>query len=562
MIKVFCADFETTSENNLKQDGYVRVWLWSLVNVDTKEEFYGTTIQQFIDKIFEQKANYVYFHNLRFDGYFLIHHLVESGKVYKEDYDCLISDLNIWYEIKLIRGKQVIKLWDSLKKFPQQSVNDIAKMYKIEGKKEKPYFDMYRPELYVPTTEEIEYCLQDSRIIAYAIQDQYSKGFKKMTLASDSFEDVKSRFKGKYDFQNNMPELKAETDRFVRESYKGGWTYLNPIYQEKVVKDIRVYDVNSLYPYVMRDTLLPYGYPTELKPKGNDLSIMKFEADFKLKDGYLPTIQIKNHPERFKSTEYVVDSKGTVELSMTNIDYKLFEEHYDIFYMSEPEYLTFPSKIGMLKDYIDYWIDVKIQASKEHDNATRFLAKRRLNSPYGKTGTKIERVNKVPLYENGEMGFIEQMTEGKPIYVPYASFVCSQARNITIRSAQKEIEHFVYADTDSLHLIGEETSGLDVDEYKLGAFKLEGQFDYGKYLRPKTYIHGHKDGSNMKVDEIKCAGMPDEIKQICTWDRFRVGEEFTPEKDGVGKRMQTRVQGGLIIKEYPFTIKDFSLGIL
>ena len=218
----YCADFETTGKLNLEKDGRVRVWLWSLVNCDTKEEWYGYDIQTFLDRIKELRCDKIFFHNLRFDGYFLLYYLAESGYIYGTDYTCIIDNLNTYYEIKIINGKDVTKIWDSLKKFPGQSVQSIAKMYKIEGKKERPYFEMYRPPDYIPTPEEIEYCLQDSRIIAHAIQHEESIGHKGMTLSSDAFNGVKQFIGGYRGWRNNFTLIDSQTDSFIRLSYKGG----------------------------------------------------------------------------------------------------------------------------------------------------------------------------------------------------------------------------------------------------------------------------------------------------------------------------------------------------
>ena len=215
----------------------------------------------------------------------------------------------------------------------------------------------------------------------------------------------------------------------------------------------------------------------------------------------------------------------------------------------------------------------KIEASETHDNAKRYIAKRYLNSPYGKTGMKIERVNRIPVgrNENGTIRYEQEVTEAEAKYVPYASFVCAQARKKTIETAQAEYDHFIYADTDSVHLIGEAESGIEVHDTKLGAWKLEGEFDLGKYLRAKTYIHGHTldigglgnvQAKEIVVDEIKCAGMSDNIKDVCSWERFKIGETFSPETDGVGKLVQHGVNGGCLLTEMPFTIKENTWGYL
>lgn len=96
---VYCADFETTSETNLQIDGYVRVWLWSLVDCETKEEWYGYDIESFIETIKSIPCDKIFFHNLRFDGQFLLSYFIENGWIYSEDYECIIDKLNIWFEI-------------------------------------------------------------------------------------------------------------------------------------------------------------------------------------------------------------------------------------------------------------------------------------------------------------------------------------------------------------------------------------------------------------------------------------------------------------------------------
>lgn len=549
----YCADFETTSKQNLDIDGYVRVWLWSLVDCTTMEEWYGTTIEQFLEKIISLKCDVIFFHNLRFDGQFLVNHFVENKYIYGSDYDCIIDKLNIWYQIRILKGRKPIKIWDSSKKYPGLSVDGIAQLYKLEGKKEKPYFDMYRPTDYQPTEEEIEYCLQDSRIIAHAIAMDFEKGYKGMTLSSDAFNEVKSTIGGFKGYRKFMPLLDRNTDFFIRQSYKGGWVYCNPKYQNQEIVNVNVYDVNSLYPYIMYSKPLPIGKPYYRKPEKDELYIVRFKTEFSLKEGYLPTIQVKNSM-RYSETEYLKESIGETELTLTNLDYELFKEHYDVWYEKDHVYMCFKSKIGLLKEYIDRWMEEKYESVKNHQEDRKYIAKRRLNSPYGKTGMRGDRINKIPT----EMGtkriiYTPQLVEGDTIYVPYATFVCAWARNITISTAQQNYENFVYADTDSVHIIGEPNSNMWIDNLELGAWKHEGNFELAKYLRAKTYIHATKD---KKVIEIKCAGMPDNIKKKIEWDDFQIGHEFYDEEKGIYKIQQKSVRGGCILVKLPFKIRE------
>lgn len=427
-------------------------------------------------------------------------------------------------------------------------------LYGIEGKKEKPYFDMYRPVGYIPTDEEIEYCLQDSRIIAHAIQSDWDNGRKGMTLSSDAFTDVKHTLGGYNTWRKYMPLLSSEDDAFCRMSYKGGWVYCNPKYQNQELENVSVFDVNSLYPYVMKNMPLPEGKPYYRPPFPGECYIVNFNTEFYLKDGYFPTIQIK-HSGRYNETEYLTESKGITNLTLTSVDFELFKKHYEVDFIGDAKYRSFDIKVGLLGPYIDKWMKVKVQASQSGQQDLKYISKRWLNSPYGKTGMRGDRVNKIPVEITNHIIFKDQDTHAETVYVPYASFVCAWARYITISTAQQNYDNFVYADTDSVHIIGEPHGDMNIHPTNLGAWKHEGTFELAKYLRAKSYIHGHRENGQIKVDEIKCAGMPDSIKQKVEWDQFQIGHEFRVE-DGYYKIQQKAVRGGCILVKMPFKIRD------
>ena len=550
---VWAADFETTTQKNLEIDGCVRVYLWSLVSADLTQEYYGFDIEDFITQLRVLQCDIVFFHNLAFDGSFILAHFEENGWRYGIDYTCVIDEMNNWYQISIFNLGKEIKIWDSLKKFPSQSVKSLAKLYGYPDKKAPPFFDRYIPEDYIPPQDEIEYCVQDSRIVANAVSKEWANGHKSLTLSSDAFTDVKKSLGGFIKWRNFMPKLSKRLDASLRDSYKGGWTYLNPLYYNIDLPNVCVYDVNSLYPYVMKYCQLPYGKPLFRPHKEGELYIKRFKTCFRLKKGYLPTIQIKNN-FRFNETEYLTDSKGEVELCLTSIDFDLFMEHYEVDYLRDEVEISFKSVVGMLGDYIDYHMDQKIKAQLDGNAALRYLSKRYLNSPYGKTGMRPNRVNKIPyLDDDGVVRFLEMETVSDPIYIPYATFVTAQARNITIRAAQANYDKFIYADTDSIHILGEDVKGIKIHDTELGAWKCEGKFELGKYLRSKTYIHGNKD---REIVEIKCAGMPIEVKEKVTWEDFRLGMKFD------GKMMKKTVKGGCLLVPTTFELKEYNVNEL
>lgn len=93
--------------------------------------------------------------------------------------------------------------------------------------------------------------------------------------------------------------------------------------------------MNSLYPYVLRTKLLPFGEPIYFEGEYKEdkvypLYIQMIITEFKIKENKIPTIQIKNS-RIFLSNEYIRDSGDeAICLVLTNIDLKLFKEQYNI----------------------------------------------------------------------------------------------------------------------------------------------------------------------------------------------------------------------------------------
>ena len=59
--KVYVADFETSSLPNYERFGRVHVWLWSLVNVDTRAVHFGWGVEDFLNTVRKVGAKIVYF---------------------------------------------------------------------------------------------------------------------------------------------------------------------------------------------------------------------------------------------------------------------------------------------------------------------------------------------------------------------------------------------------------------------------------------------------------------------------------------------------------------------
>jgi len=388
---VWSADFETTTEANLKKDGYVRVWLWSFVRCDLTLKLHGNDMFSFLDTVKRSEAKRVFFYNLRFDGSFIVDWLLRQGYEYGKHFDTIIDGMNIWYSIRIYWSedhKIYTEFYDGLKKFPGMSLNDVAELYNVpkktmEGEAKLENFAMYRPEDYQPTKEEIEYCVHDSEIQAIAIASEMANNHVGMTLSSDAFKDVRGKLCKYMDPKHSyplawrklLPVISPEDDAWMRASYKGGWVYVNPEHEARELHDVTVLDVNSLYPSVMYNALLPVGHPyrSAVKPPKGTLYIIQVDCIWSLKRGKLPTLQIKGDP-LYDPTEYLEHDEGVTELIMTSYDWDLFCEHYDVTMFSVPRYVCFRGRVGILRPYIDYWMNIKKNAP--HGGSLRFIAKR------------------------------------------------------------------------------------------------------------------------------------------------------------------------------------------
>ena len=561
MIKHYTADFETTT----KADD-CRVWAWCIVNVDNiKEVYYGNNIDSFMLQCEELASADIYFHNLKFDSQFIIYYLLTHGFTYTTEDDMnsteftsVINGSNQFYKLEVCykkginkKGKEyrkTISFKDSLKKLPF-TVDKIAKDFKLPIQKLSIDYKAERKIGHKLTDEEQQYILNDTEIMARALNVQFEQGLTKLTIGSDALSSYK---KTQPQFKYLFPELNPTIDSFCRKAYHGGWCYVNPKYQNIDIKEGQVFDVNSLYPWALYANEYPVGEPRfYLGEYEQDdeypLYIQKLRCSFKLRKGKFPIIQLKNS-RFFLDTEYLVESIEPVELTLCSVDLKLFLENYECECIEYVCGYKFKKQGELFTDYINQWMAVK----ESSQGAIRALAKLMLNNLYGKFATNPHVIEKKPVIVDGSVEYVtcEDYQNGG-VYIPVGLFCTAYAREKTVRTAQLVYDRFVYADTDSLHLIGLDIPDVIKDEVHpshLGKWKRESEFTRARFLKAKTYI----EDENGKLN-VKCAGMPDRIKDKITWDNFKEG--FTSK----GKLVPVNVKGGVILEDRDFTIKKIKM---
>ena len=581
-MRKFTADFETTVDEN-----DCRVWAYAICEIGNPENFiYGNNIDDFMNFCMNKKENYLlYFHNLKFDGEYIFNWLFKNGytciKNKKERADktftTLISDMGQFYSIEIFfncKNKKHINkvtIYDSLK-ILNFSVDKIAKDFNLPIRKLELDYKAKREIGHELTEHEIDYIRNDVEIMSRALKIMFDEKLTKMTIGSDAISFYKEMNKN---FNNYFPELPYEIDADIRKSYKGGFTYLNDLYKGQETGAGIVFDKNSMYPAKMKNEYLPFSTPIFFEGQYKEdklykLYIQTISCSFELKEGKIPSIQIKNNLS-FVPNEYVKSTDGDiVTLTLTNIDLELFFENYKVENLIYHNGWKFKAIKGLFSGYIDYWTEKKIQAKKDDNGALYLIAKLMLNSLYGKFGLNPNVRGKYP-YLDEETEIVKYKFYDaeirKSIYVAVASFITSYARADIIRSSENIREYslkkynkdlYVYSDTDSIHClldakdVEELKETMLIDDYKLGYWKLESTFKRGKYIRQKCYIEeDEEDKINTTI-----AGLPKKLGKYITFDNFKEGFEILADDEEKEHKLRFKhVKGGVLLVDTDFTIK-------
>lgn len=557
----------------------------------------------------------IFYHNLKFDGSFWINYLMKDLKLdistndkigddfrflreLKDNtFTYMISDMGQWYSIRIKYNGKYIEILDSLKLLPFK-VKDIGEGFKTKHRKLEMEYTGDRHEGGVITDEEKEYIRNDVLVVKEALEVMLEEGhLDSMTIGSCCMEEFKNLYGNSYyrDFPNlyfiDLPQKLQSTGvdnygEFIKASYHGGWCYVKEEAKGKIYNQGITADVNSLYPSMMHSmsgNYYPVGKPNwfvgdipfRLKIMGNEIYyFVKIRCRFELKEGYLPFIQIKNShlysPREMLTTSdfidldgnryrYVEDENGdakdtVVELTLSQTDYELFKEHYNIYDLQVLGGCYFYTKRGLFDSYIDKYAEIK----KTSKGAKRQLAKLFLNNLCGKFATSIYSSFKVAyVKEDGSLGYkiVYSEDKRKAGYIAIGAAITSYARAFTIRAAQANYDRFCYADTDSIHCYGtiDDIKGIKIHPVDFCCWKIETYWDKGKFVRPKTYVEHvtHEDGEPVKVPfyNIKCAGMPERCKDLLEESMVRIGKV----------KPKTREEVEFLKKDR--TLDDFDIGL-
>lgn len=391
----FSCDFETTV---FEGQEYTEVWAAAAVELGTEDVRIFHSLPEWLDWMLRQGTSVIaYFHNLKFDGSFILSYLLEQGWKHAsegiledgsfrfvEDKEMpsrsmkytVSADMGNWYSITLKKGRTLLEIRDSLKLLPF-SVKRIGDSFGTAHRKLDMEYKGFRYAGCPITDEERRYIANDVLVVKEALEIMFEEGHDRLTIGSCCFHEFEAGYL-KDDFEAMFPNLyEEEIDEglfgaptvgdYVKKSYHGGWCYVVPGKAKRPIGSGVTADVNSLYPSVMHSesgSVYPVGLPKFWKGDyipdecldPENYWFVRVRTRFYIRPGFLPTVQIKKN-RNYRSTEWLESSDvldpetgelspfymeggvakdAIVELTLTCTDFKLLKDHY---YLSDFEVL-------------------------------------------------------------------------------------------------------------------------------------------------------------------------------------------------------------------------------
>lgn len=523
--KVWFADIETIIVGGL----HVPVVLCfvsgkKVYKINKEGDFFVEAVETMLSTC---KGGIIYFHNFgRFDSMFILKALLLLTSHKPQ----IVERNNVIYELRIFNDDDEIVMRDSYLILPI-SLKSIGENFCCDYLKHGFEYDNLKDIYYNNKNEVIELCVNDCKTLeegfnnfAKLILDNFKIDVNtQLTLPSISFNIFRSIYYNSG--ENPIAKNPFDIDKYIRKSYMGG---LCDVYIPSLENGY-CYDVNSLYPAIMKDNKFPIGKPK--KVRASDIDIKNFigfiDCDVispkYMKVPFLPF----NDRERglitplgkWSGTYFYKEIIKAQELGYkfifkSGLKYEredfLFTEFVDDIYKMRLDNKGLPlDKICKLILNSLYG-RFGMQVDKE---STKFLTLKELKKmKENYTITSFHTVSDDYYIVNGK----KDMRTSKERYkntidvltaVQIASAITSYARIFMYNFKNLENNRCYYSDTDSIFL----SKKLD-DKFvggEMGKFKLEYQLEKGFFIAPKMYKIILKDipekitMKGIKKDEVK-----------------------------------------------------------
>ena len=458
----------------------------------------------------ERKIRTVYFHNFgRFDGILIVKSYVsmEKYKIKPLMRNNMIYDLSVYRD-----SKYLFRFRDSLCVFPKK-LEDLGKTLcpNLGTKGSIEHKGLRVHHLKDKRSLLLEYMKQDIRILGGVMvkgQEIYWSQFNVdiencMTLSSLAI----SIFRRQYYDPKSWPICipNGNEDTFIRRGYYGGHADAYKPYGE----NLYYYDVNSLYPFIMKKYDMPGGIPVwhnQLYESEKDLSEL-----YGFIEAYVSCPSTINRP--FLPYR---DKKNKTLLFPTGHFVGVYFSEELIYARDKLGYTVIPlwgylfeRKPSPFADFVSTLYNNRMLAKKEGNEPMVFVYKTLMNSLYGRFGINPESVvteicgrERYDTLVDKERFIIAEELNEKYNIISYVTDNDSELNQYRISAVQLSAaitacarihmydyikrDDCYYTDTDSA-VLGNELPQDEISSVELGKLKLEHFVLKGYFLAPKTY---------------------------------------------------------------------------
>lgn len=556
----------------------------------------------------------IYFHNLKFDGILLTNHIIQY---HKEDLD-LEGGINIRegniYEIAVykrrsptvVRRRLLCRIRCSLHLLPC-SLAFLAKEIcpDMPGKGDMDHANVTLQTIMENVVAYKKYLEHDVKLLAHIMVRAQKIFFAlynvdivdKTTIAAIAFTIWRMRYHDDQRWKLYIPT--KEEDEFIRGAYYGGHVDVYKPYGE----NLNYYDVNSLYPFIMKTCKMPGGkaiwHDNLCNKKLDDMfGFIKALVHIPkhVKRPFLPFRDVDENALKF-GVGYVYGCYFSEELKHA------VKLGYDVTpccgYLFEPIDSPFA-------EFIDEMYSRRLDARDKGLGAESYIHKLCMNSVYGRLGIKPQSTKAVlcskltsqvflhkkkgkviqalPMGEYNLITYKENVYDESDGWKPPVN-TCPQISACITGYARIYMDQFVsrddclYTDTDSVVLENPLPESM-VSDRDLGKFKLEyGVIRRAIFAAPKSYfleVDGGKDVKKFKgaptgvVEKSHFVNLLNNVHSECVinyeknfsvdWKNLVIRKRMSQitMKLGGSKRILVFKRGVWVdTKPYVFTSEDF-----
>jgi len=455
----------------------------------------------------------VYFHNFsRFDGIILLKYLATHGVKYT--FIPLMRNHRL-YELAVYRGKMLLfRLRDSYTLLTS-SLNNLSKNLcpELGSKGSIPHDEVQVSNLITLRDQLLDYMKQDIRLLGGVMlkaQSIYWTHYKvdivtKLTLSSLALTIFRTNYYDQINWPIHIPNRNEDT--FIRRGYYGGHADAYKPYGE----NLDYYDVNSLYPYIMKSYPMPGGKPVwHGNLEGQDLDSL-----YGFIEAYVECPRNITRP----FLPYRDENKKTLIFPTGNFVGVYYSEELkyarDIGYRIIPlsGYLFEKMNSSPFGSFVSTIFEKRQDAKRTGNDAMSYIYKILMNSLYGRFGINpkctitevcdLDRYNH--LTKKSDFILADKLSEHYYIVTYWSNtgqvsdsdwspprISAVQLAAAVTACARIHMYPYIsrpdcyYTDTDSV-VLGSPLPEDEISSTVLGMFKLENIVTKGIFLAPKSY---------------------------------------------------------------------------